>query len=54
MVTLTFTKDLDTINVHHDTKFGYLNTNGSQDMNYCPVFFVLSLTDRSTDRKQGI
>ncbi len=57
-MTLTFIRDLDSINVHSHTKFGDPNWNDSWDMNYCPVIFVREflsrnfcpVTDRQTDR----
>ncbi len=39
-MTLTFIHDLDNINVHRHTEFGDPNSNGSWDMNYCPVILV--------------
>ena len=39
MVTLTFTHDLDIINVHHQTKFDHLRSNGSRDINFYAVIF---------------
>ena len=54
-MTLTFNPDLDTINVHHHTKFGDHKSNGSEDMNFCPVTFCLvnfgQVTDGQTDRQ---
>ena len=35
-----FIHDLDTINVHHHTKFGDPTSNGSWDMNFCPGILV--------------
>ena len=52
-LTLTFTLDLDIINVHHHAKFGDHKSNGSWDMNFCPVSFCPvnfgPVTDRQTD-----
>ncbi len=57
-MTLTFTDDLDMINVHHHTKFGDPNPNGSKDMNlFLVIFFLVNyylvtftiVTDRRTD-----
>ena len=54
IVTLTFGPDLDTINVHHHTKFGDHKLNGSRDMNFGLVIFVQSefwSSHRRTDRQ---
>ncbi len=62
-MTLTFTDDLDMINVHHHTKFGDPNPNGPKDQNFFLVnFFLVNyylvtfaiVTDRRTDRKRRI
>ncbi len=53
-MTLTFKHDLDIINVHHHAKFGYPNSNGCWDMNYCPVIFVQSWTGGQTDRQKAM
>ncbi len=45
-MTLTFISNLESINVYNHTKFGDPNSNGSWDMNYCPVISVQSRTDR--------
>ena len=53
-MTLTFTHDLDSINVHCHTIFGDPNSNGFWDMNYCPVYFLSShrQTDGQTNGKR--
>ncbi len=62
-MTLTFKDDLDMINIHHHTKFGDPNPNGSKDMNFFLVnFFLVNyylvtfaiVTDRRTDGKRCI
>ncbi len=61
MVTLTFTHELDIINVHHHTKFEHPRSNGSTVMNFYLVNFYLvnyflvqtdKHTDRQTDRRR--
>ncbi len=45
---------LDIINVHHPTKFGDPNLNGSWDMNYCPVNFGPVSFGPVTDRQKAV
>ena len=56
---MTFTDDLDMINVHHHTKFADPNPYGFKDINFFLVNFFLAnyylvtfgiVTDRQTDR----
>ncbi len=49
---LTFTDDLDSIMIHHHTKFGDPNLNTSWDLNFCPV--IDRLTVSQSDRKRRI
>ncbi len=55
-MTLTFIHDLDTITVDHHTKFGDPISNGSWDMNFCPVTFCLVwiLVKLQTDRQKAM
>ncbi len=52
---MTFTHDLDIINVHHHTKFEQPKANGSRDMNFYLVNFYLMnyflVTDGQTDEQ---
>ncbi len=50
---MTFTHDLDIIDIHHHTKFEPAKANGSRDINFYLVIFgpmnYFLVTDRRTD-----
>ncbi len=52
-MTLTFTHDLDIINIHHHTKLESPKPNGSRHINFYLVIFgpmnYFLVTDRQTD-----